>query len=155
MKGMVQSVESQSKCCWISSKAVIPTVRSEQRPDKQLSIFACVVAEQCSEPEWRIGWIVKSEVLGRRRVTLVGWTINLHANSAAANQWVDRGEIWPFVEELERRLQEPVTVATVDWIWDEYARITTGGRLYGERYRPTQSPELQHVQPGVWGIRVQ
>jgi len=45
-------------------------------------------------------------------------------------------------------------VATVDWIWDEYARITTGGRLYGERYRPTQSAELQHVQPGVWGIRV-
>ena len=78
----------------------------------------------------------------------------MHANSAAANQWVDRGEIWPFVEELERRLQETVTVATVDWIWDEYARITTGGRLYGERYRPTQSAELQHVQPGVWGIRV-
>ncbi len=95
---------------------------------------------------------MKSEVLGRRRVTLVGWTTNLHANSAAANQWVDRGEIWPFVEELERRLQETVTVATVDWIWDEYARITTGGRLYGERYRPTQSAELQHVQPGVWGI---
>ena len=85
---------------------------------------------------------------------MVGWTINLHANSAAANQWVDRCEIWPFVEELERRLQEPVTVATVDWIWDEYARIITGGRLYGERYRPTQSPDLQHVQPGVWGIRV-
>jgi hypothetical protein len=85
---------------------------------------------------------------------MVGWTINLHSNSAAARQWVDRGEIWPFVEELERRLQGPVTVATIDWIWDEYARITKGGRLYGERYRPTQSSDLQHAQPGFWGIRV-
>jgi hypothetical protein len=71
MKGMVQSVESQSKRYWISSKAIMPTVRSEQRPDKQFSIFACVVAEQCGEPERRIGRILKSEFLGRRRVTLV------------------------------------------------------------------------------------
>ena len=85
---------------------------------------------------------------------MVGWTINLHANSAAAKEWVDRGETWPFIEELERRLKGPVTVATIDWILDEYARITKGGRLYGERHRPTQSPDLRHVQPGVWGIRV-
>jgi hypothetical protein len=71
MQGMVQSVESQSKRYWISSKAIMPIVRSEQRPDKQFSIFACVVAEQCSEPERRIGRILKSEVPGRRRVTLV------------------------------------------------------------------------------------
>ena len=71
MKGMVQSVESQSKRYWISSKAIMPIVRSEQRPDKRFSIFACVVAEQCGEPERRIGRILKSEVLGRRRVTLV------------------------------------------------------------------------------------
>ena len=85
---------------------------------------------------------------------MVGWTINLHANSAAAKEWVDRGETWPFIEELERRLKGPVTVATIDWIWDEYARITKGGRLYGERYRPTLSSDLQHAQPGFWGIRV-
>ena len=49
----------------------MPIVRSEQRPDKRFSIFACVVAEQCGEPERRIGRILKSEVLDRRRVTLV------------------------------------------------------------------------------------
>ena len=49
----------------------MPIVRSEQRPDKRFSIFACVVAEQCGEPERRIGRILKSEVLGRRQVTLV------------------------------------------------------------------------------------
>jgi hypothetical protein len=45
MKGMVQSVESQSKRYWISSTAIKPIAKSEQRPDKQFSIFACVVAE--------------------------------------------------------------------------------------------------------------
>ncbi|RLS30170.1 MAG: hypothetical protein DWH80_10870 [Planctomycetota bacterium] len=49
----------------------MPIVRSEQRPDKRFSIFACVVAEQCGEPERRIGRILKSEVLDRRQVTLV------------------------------------------------------------------------------------
>ena len=63
--------------------------------------------------------------------------------------------MWPFVEELERRLQRLVTVATIDWIWDEYARITTGGRGYGERYRPSQSPDLQRAQQGSIGLRVE
>jgi len=49
----------------------MPIVRSEQRPDKRLSIFAGVVAEQCGEPERRIGRILKSEVLDRHQVTLV------------------------------------------------------------------------------------
>ena len=49
----------------------MPIVRSEQRPDKRFSIFACVVAEQCGEPERRIGRILKSEVLDRHQVTLV------------------------------------------------------------------------------------
>ncbi len=49
----------------------MPIVRSEQRPDKRFSIFACVVAEQSREPERRIGRILKSEVLDRRQVTLV------------------------------------------------------------------------------------
>ena len=76
---------------------------------------------------------------------MVGWNLNLHGNWGVLHTWVDRDQKWPFLEELERRLQGPVTVATIDWIWDEYARITKGGRGYGERYWPTQSPDLQHA----------
>ena len=85
---------------------------------------------------------------------MVGWTINLHGNWGASHTWVDREQMWPFLEELERRLQGPVNVATIDWIWDEYARFTKGGREYGEHYRPTRSPDLQYAQPGCFGIPV-
>ena len=78
---------------------------------------------------------------------MVGWTLNLHGNWGVLPDWVDREQKWPFLEELERRLQGPVTVATIDWIWDEYARITKGGREYGEKYRPTRSPDLQRAEP--------
>lgn len=85
---------------------------------------------------------------------MVGWTINLHTNWGAHHTYVDRDQMWPFLAELEQRLQGPVSVATIDWIWDEYARFTKGGRGYGEGYRPTRSPYLQHAQPGCFGIPV-
>jgi hypothetical protein len=85
---------------------------------------------------------------------MVGWTLHLHSNWGASHTWVDRDQMWPFLEELERRLQGPVSIGTIDWIWDEYARITKGGREYGERYRPTQSPDLQYAQPGCFLIWV-
>jgi hypothetical protein len=85
---------------------------------------------------------------------MVGWTLNLHSNCGTWHTWVDREQMWPYLDELERRLHEPVSVATIDWIWDEYARITKGGRGYGERYRPTHSSDLEFAQPGCFGIRV-
>ena len=85
---------------------------------------------------------------------MVSWTINLHGNCGSSHTSVDPDQMWPFQEELERRLEGPVTVATIDWIWDEYVRITKVGRRYEERYRPTHSPDLQNAQPGQFGIRV-
>ncbi len=76
---------------------------------------------------------------------MIHWTRNLHGNWGVLHVWVDPDQKWQFLDELERRLQGPVTVATIDWIWDEYARITKGGRSYGEKYRPTQSPDLKHA----------
>jgi hypothetical protein len=86
---------------------------------------------------------------------MVGWTLNLHGNWGSSPTYVDRDQMWPYLDELERRLEGPVNVATIDWIWDEYARITKGGRGYGERYRPTRSPDLAFAQPGCFGLRVQ
>jgi hypothetical protein len=71
---------------------------------------------------------------------MVGWTLNLHGNCGVSHTWVDRDQKWPYLDELERRLQGPVSAATIDWIWDEYARITKHGRAYGDRWRPTRSP---------------
>ena len=73
---------------------------------------------------------------------LVDWTLNLHANCATVRSWVDPDAMWPFVEELEKRLDGPVTIGTIDWIWDEYARFCARGRQYVENYRPTRPPPL-------------
>ena len=59
---------------------------------------------------------------------MVGWTMNLHANCGAYD-WKHRGRRWQFLEDFERRLQGPVEVATIDWIWDEYVRNAKGGQL--------------------------
>ena len=81
---------------------------------------------------------------------MVGWTMNLHSNWT----WVDPNEMWPFLEEFERRLERPLSAATIDWLWDEYARITNGGKTYSDRYRPTRSPDLEIAQPGCFGMFV-
>lgn len=68
---------------------------------------------------------------------MVGCTINLHANCGHSvdTDWRDR-----FAAELKRRLQAPVDVATIDWIWDEYVRFTKVGKSYSDMFRPT-TPE--------------
>ena len=79
---------------------------------------------------------------------MVGWTYNLHANCYSVNQ----REIWPFLKQLEQRLQGPVNAATIGWIWDEYTRITDWGQRYSDNYRPTRSPDLERAQPGCFGM---
>lgn len=74
----------------------------------------------------------------------VDWTVNMHYNtgdhpfiSTVELAWRDR-----FVAELEHRLQGPVTLADIDWIWDEYAAHVKGGQQYSDRYRPTRDPNV-------------
>lgn len=86
---------------------------------------------------------------------IIGWTINLHANcgsirSAVEPSWRDR-----FAEELERRLAGPVTLADIEWVWDEYVRNTTYGPTYSERWRPTRAEEFPQAHEGCFGIPVE
>jgi hypothetical protein len=89
---------------------------------------------------------------------LAGWTINLHGNCGVVHQWiVAPAEKWPFLHEFERRLQGPVGMDTIDWVWDEYIRITKLGQLYSDKHRPTRSPDLkalENVQEGPFGLKV-
>lgn len=81
---------------------------------------------------------------------MVGWTWNMHCNCdftprSSTPEWREE-----FATELERRLAEPMTVADIDWIWDEYADHTKYGQSYG-RYRPTRSEDLMHAVEGCFG----
>jgi hypothetical protein len=74
--------------------------------------------------------------------SIVCWTVNLHANCGQYRSveitWRER-----FVAELEQRLQGPITVADIEWVWDEYASNTRCGQTYSEEWRPTR-PENRH-----------
>lgn len=80
---------------------------------------------------------------------LVGWTENLHGNYGGYYAIRDPARAARFADELEDRLRRPVSVATIDWIWDEYMGFSRG-RTY-DRYRPTRSPDLLTAQPGFFG----
>lgn len=86
---------------------------------------------------------------------IVGWTINLHSNCGSIRSAVEPGWRDGFADELERRLSGPVTLADIEWLWDEYVRHTTYGPMYSERWRPTRAEEFRQAQPGYFGIPVE
>ncbi|HEX4606648.1 MAG TPA: hypothetical protein VH092_00425 [Urbifossiella sp.] len=84
----------------------------------------------------------------------VGWTRNLHGNCGSTRPAVAAGWREGFVVELERRLAGPVSLADIDWIWDEYAAHTRSGRAYSDRYRPTRADGFRDMPVGCFGTPV-
>lgn len=85
---------------------------------------------------------------------VVCWTLQLHANCGWPDR-VDRHAINPFAAELERRLAEPVGLATINWIWDEYCQFSRSGQAYSDKFRPTHPENWRHaVSGGGCGIVV-
>ena len=85
----------------------------------------------------------------------VGWTINLHAN-CSFDPW-DGAREWrvKFEAELKHRLQGRVTLADIEWIWDEYAAHTQNGQKYSDKYRPTRDPDFHRAEPGCFNMPVE
>lgn len=83
-----------------------------------------------------------SDVSRRQWEHVVGWTLNLHANAGGIHSNVDPDWRDQFATELRRRLGGPMTIADIDWIWDEYAKHTKIGSDYSDQYRPRLSPEF-------------
>ena len=48
----------------------------------------------------------------------------------------DRAALERFADELEHRIQGPVDLKTIDWIWDEFERISKYGTHYSDEWRP-------------------
>lgn len=73
------------------------------------------------------------------------WTTNLHGNCGGHLSYLDMPQAEAFADALELKVQGPVGVATIDWIWDEYMRIS---RLKSyNRFRPNTSENLE-----LWGL---
>lgn len=85
----------------------------------------------------------------------VGWTLNLHANCGVPYGGVKVRDLRAFQTRLRSKMGEPVDMSTIDWIWDEYERITRLGVNYSQKHRPTRSPHLAKAVPGCFGLWVE
>ena len=79
----------------------------------------------------------------------LSWTWNLHTNYGPSEYFGPRLQ-QPFAAEFERRLEGPVGLDTIDWIWDEFARCAPRSIGYN-RYRPTTPQALSDVAEGRTG----
>lgn len=101
---------------------------------------------------WRLASKCPANVAPGSWEFLVGWTINLSTNCGFQFKGkVPRRELDDFAEELERRSQAP-DVTTIDWIWDNYVRLTDVGPSY-DRFRPTRPGSgWEKAQVGCFGL---
>lgn len=78
--------------------------------------------------------------------SMVFWTLNLHHNNLIAYQ-TSFSQIEDFESRLKDRLSENVDAETIEWIWDEYAKVCPGGQRY-QRFRVMVNEELTaHKSP--------
>lgn len=95
-------------------------------------------------------WILRVEAnirsLASKRppnVTQVYWgclvvgTVNLSTNCPYPLTTVRRSELDIFADEFERRLEGAPELEIIDWIWDEFIRLTKYAAEY-DRFRPTR-----------------
>ncbi len=71
---------------------------------------------------------------------MVDWTRSLHGNSLIAYQTTTT-EINVFERRLEEQLSGDVDAGTIEWIWDEYAKVCRGGKNY-QRFRVAVNEDL-------------
>ena len=55
---------------------------------------------------------------------------------------VDYQQMDIFGVELQRRIQQGVELSIIDWIWDEFEKISETARRYSE-WRPTRPEQLR------------
>ncbi len=78
---------------------------------------------------------------------IVAWTWNAHANTLVATPLIPPAEMNRFLAELRERLAGPVTLATIDWIWDAFVRLAPGwGPNYSQKWRPTSPEKLREFE---------
>lgn len=85
----------------------------------------------------------------------VAWTHNLHGNSLLPFQ-ARATNIKRFRAELEARLARDVDMATISWIWDQYAGLTPAGKWYWDNFKQQMLDEIREARPddNPWGMDI-
>ena len=77
---------------------------------------------------------------------VVEWTLSAQVNCLRFQKSITREDMDRFERELTERVSGPVDLKTIDWIWDEIARISMHGKRYGETWRPTTPDRLAEFE---------
>ena len=87
---------------------------------------------------------------------VVGWTLNAHGNCCSFYGAVDLDGLARFSRELDDRIErDSVDMGTIDWIWDQYERISRVGPEYSRRFRPTRPDRLAEATSNTFvGVNV-
>ena len=73
----------------------------------------------------------------------VHWTWNLHCGYSYR---FETEELRRFADELNRKLDRPVKIDVIDWIWDEYLRYEPSSRS-DAHHRPTSRERFRQAYP--------
>ena len=76
----------------------------------------------------------------------IGCTWNLHGNYGGRS-YIPTAELERIVAELDVKISDGATLATIDWLWDEYQRSAPSARHY-ECWRPTTPAQLESAARG-------
>jgi hypothetical protein len=77
------------------------------------------------------------DVGGAQWECILGWTQNAFPNVFySPESIVNPSKFMEFKKELKSRLSENVDVATITWIWNQVALLSTNGADYGRKFRP-------------------
>ena len=76
----------------------------------------------------------------------LGCTWNLHVNYGGRS-YIPTAELERIIAELDVKISDGTTLATIDWFWDEYMRSAPSACNY-ERYRPTSPAQLASAPSG-------
>ena len=80
----------------------------------------------------------------------LNWTWNLHDNWGP-DSYFDARSRETFLAEFDKKLKGQVDLSTIDWIWDQYALHTKGGRSWSDHYRPTTADRLKEATADQYG----
>ncbi len=83
----------------------------------------------------RFAYYRPNDLTDEQWASCLSWTYNLHHNYGVHPDWFPTDELQRVVEKLEVEIDP--SLATIDWIWDEYSRIVTIGLGGHEKHRPT------------------
>jgi hypothetical protein len=82
---------------------------------------------------------------------VLGWTLNDFRGYLAEAKYISQADRNSFLAELRTRLNGPVDLGTIDWLYAELDRLKAySGRLFSRR--PTTPERLQEFEEGRGGI---